>query len=103
MTDYLGNSQALWFEYVDFHPIIAHYPPLSHRVYVSAMSENLFFNVFLFSKKKKKSWGEQYTFIIRLIAETLESNHHVLFHYKNVNICIFRSYVFYVDCCSASH
>lgn len=55
MTDYLGNSQALWFEYVDFHPIIAHYPPLSHRVYASAMSENLFFNVFLFSKKKKKS------------------------------------------------
>ena len=57
---------------------------------------------FVFSQKEKKKLGDQYK-LIRLMAKTLESKHHVFFHYKNVNIYIFRSYVCYVDCCSDSH
>lgn len=37
------------------------------------------------------------------MAETQQSKHRVFFHYKNVNIHIFRSYVCDGDCCSDSH
>lgn len=39
---------------------------------------------------------------MRLTAETLRYKHHIFFHYINVN-SLFRSPVFYVDCCSDSH
>ena len=56
---------------------------------------------FVFSPKEKL--GDQCKLILRLRAETLESKHGVSFHYTNVNIYIFRSYVGDVDCCSDSH